>query len=71
MTKGIVIGGGPAGMFAAITAAQQGSVGEVTVQAGGHCVTLKQGQSLLAEATEETVLTVSGEGKLILTEAWY
>ena len=25
MTKGIVIGGGPAGMFAAITAAQQGS----------------------------------------------
>ena len=40
-------------------------------QAGGHCVTLQQGQSLLAEATEETVLTVSGEGKLILTEAWY
>lgn len=45
--------------------------GEVTVQADGHCVTLQQGQSLLAQATEETVLTVSGEGKLILTEAWY
>ena len=45
--------------------------GEVTVQADGHCVTLQQGQSLLAQATEETGLTVSGEGKLILTEAWY
>ena len=46
-------------------------MGEVTVQADGHWVTLKQGQSVLAETTEETVLTVSGEGKLILTEAWY
>ena len=46
-------------------------MGEVTVQVHDRSVTLKQGESVLAEATEETVLTVSGEGKLILTAAWY
>jgi environmental stress-induced protein Ves len=45
--------------------------GEVTVQAGDETVTLKQGESVMLEAAAETVLTVSGEGKLILTEAWY
>ncbi len=46
-------------------------MGEVCVQAAGQAVTLKQGESVMLEANEETTLTVSGEGKLILTEAWY
>ena len=46
-------------------------MGEVCVQAEGQTVTLKQGEALLLESEEETLLTVSGGGRLILTEAWY
>jgi environmental stress-induced protein Ves len=46
-------------------------VGEVCVQAEGQAVTLKQGEALLLESAEETILTVSDGGRLILTEAWY
>ena len=46
-------------------------MGEVCVEVEGQCVTLKQGESLLLESAEETRLTVSGEGRAILTEAWY
>lgn len=46
-------------------------MGEACVQAEGQTVTLQQGESVLLEAPDETVLTVSGGGKLILTEAWY
>ena len=46
-------------------------MGEVSIQAEGQTVTLRQGESVLLEAPEKTVLTVSGGGRLILTEAWY
>lgn len=46
-------------------------MGEVRVQAEGQTVTLKRGEALLVEAAEETSLTVSDGGRLILTEAWY
>lgn len=46
-------------------------LGEVTVEADGQTVKLCKGESVLVEAAAETVLKVAGEGKLILTEAWY
>lgn len=46
-------------------------MGEVCVQAADQTVTLKQGEALQLESAEEILLAVSGEGRLILAEAWY
>ena len=46
-------------------------MGEVCVQAEDQAVILKQGEALMLESEEETLLSVSGGGRLILTEAWY